>query len=254
MANERLTQEHNHYKRAVGVFKRREDTEAVLRTLRDAGYDMNSVSLIARHVEDIKGADEVTDRHGNEAGEGAGIGATTGTVLGGIGGFLVGAGVLAIPGVGPILAAGVGISELAATLAGAGIGAATGGIVGALVGAGIPEERSKVYNERVKAGDHLLMVNGTDDELGQVEEIMRDHNVEEFGIFAAPDLSPQSTRVDAEPARLEQPVATRKVHTDTRDMVTRETHTNTRDIDSDGEPEVIIVDRRSETTKRNEIR
>lgn len=77
---------------------------------------MNQISLIARHVEEVEGAEEVGNR-GNEDKEGAAAGATTGTVLGGIGGFLIGVGVLAIPGGGPILAAGVGISALASTLA-----------------------------------------------------------------------------------------------------------------------------------------
>jgi hypothetical protein len=198
---------------------------------------MERVSLIARHIEDVEGAKEVTENHGNEAKTGAAAGATAGTILGGVGGFLVGVGVLAIPGIGPLLAAGVGIPAFASTLAGAGIGAAAGGIIGGLVGLGIPEERAKVYNERVKSGDYLVMVNGTDDDLDRVESIMRNHNVEEFGIFEAPDLveaKPARREVIAEPAPRSERVATRKVVTDTRGI----------DIDRDGEPEVFIVDER----------
>jgi hypothetical protein len=228
----------NYYKRAVGVYKNRKDVEAVIRALKDAGYDMNRVSLIARHVDDIEGADEVTEKHGNEAKEGAAAGATAGTVLGGVGGFLVGVGLLAIPGIGPLLAAGAEISAVASTAAGAGIGAASGGIIGALVGLGIPEEKAKVYEDRIKAGDHLLMVSGTDEQLEQVKSIMHDHNVEEFGIFAAPDLNEttgvrQTERVEAVETRREVPT------------------TETKHMEIDSEPEVVIVDH---TNEQNEVK
>ncbi len=223
IANQNNTQ----HKRVMGVFKRREDLESALQALKDAGIEKESISLLARHVEDVKGAEEISDGKGNEAKEGAGIGAATGTVLGGIGGFLIGAGVLAIPGVGPVLAAGVGISEIAATLAGAGIGAASGGLVGALVGAGIPEDRAKVYNQRFEAGDYLLMVDGTHDNVRKVESILRDRHIEEMGVYDAPGLAQSSQTATGHNATV-----------------------GTRDIDSDGEPEVIIVDKRSEATKR----
>ncbi|MBD1805392.1 histidine kinase [Microcoleus sp. FACHB-SPT15] len=244
MINERETfnRETDSYKRAVGVFKSQDDLEQALDALKKSAYDMNRVSLIARHVEDIEGAKEITEKHGNEAKEGAGIGATTGTVLGGIGGFLVGVGLLAIPGVGPILAAGVEIPALASTLAGAGIGAAAGGIIGALVGMGIPEERAKVYNERIKAGDYLLMVSGNENDLGRVQTIMREHNVDEFGIYDAPDLIEARSRervatrevVEAKPVERRERVATQKVVTDAVDL------------ENDGEAEVFIVDKREE--------
>jgi len=225
---ERFDDETGSYRRAVGVFKNHKDIEDVLGALKKSAFDMDRVSLIARHIEDVEGAKEITEKHGNEAKEGAGIGATTGTVLGGIGGFLVGVGLLAIPGIGPILAAGVEIPAIASTLAGAGIGAAAGGIIGALVGMGIPEERAKVYNERVKAGDYLLMVSGTENDLGRIQTIMREHNVDEFGIFDAPDL------MKAKPAQRQERVATREVVADSVD------------IEGDGEAEVIIVDKRKE--------
>lgn len=227
MVHTTANQNNTQYKRAMGVFKRREDLESTLQALKDTGIEKERISLLARHVEDVKGAEEISDGEGNEAKEGAGIGATTGTVLGGIGGFLIGAGVLAIPGVGPVLAAGAGISEIAATLAGAGIGAASGGLVGALVGAGIPEDRAKVYNQRFKAGDYLLMVDGTPDDLRKVESILRDRHVEELGIYNAPDLAQSGQTTTGHNAAV-----------------------GTRDIDSDGEPEVVIVDKRSEATKR----
>ncbi|MFZ1028375.1 MAG: signal transduction histidine kinase (STHK), LytS [Limnoraphis robusta] len=177
------------YRRAVGVFKDRHDIERAIRKFKDANYDMNRVSLIARNIDDVEGADEIRDHgEGNEASEGAGIGAVTGTVLGGITGLLVGLGTLAIPGVGPALVAGE-LSALGTTAAGAGIGALTGGLVGSLTGMGIPEDNAKVYENRVKAGDYLLMVSGTDAQLVQAEAIMRDAGIVDFGIYNAPDLN-----------------------------------------------------------------
>jgi hypothetical protein len=177
------------YRRAVGVFERREDIEHAIRALKDANYDMNRVSLIARNVDDVRGAEEITEQtSGNEAKEGAGIGATTGTILGGLGGLLVGIGALAIPGIGPAIIAGE-LAALGTTAAGAGIGAAAGGIIGALTGMGIPENRAKVYEKRIKAGDYLLMVSGQEDQVRHAESIMNDYNTREFGIFDAPDLN-----------------------------------------------------------------
>ena len=240
MINQRINSERGYYKRAVGVFKRREDLEDVLRRLKDDGYNMERVSLIARHVEDVEGADDVTDRAGNEAEEGAGIGATTGTVLGGIGGFLIGVGVLAIPGVGPILAAGAEINALASTLAGAGIGAATGGIIGALIGLGIPEDQAKVYDKRVKAGQYLLMVSGTETEIRRVEAIMRDRHVEEFNIYDVPD----SAQTHAASDRQTVASTTQREQRATRD------DSKAIDVDRDGEQEVLIVDNRNEVQRR----
>jgi len=186
----KVTRNMGAYKRAAGVYKSKEDLEHVIRALKDANYNMDRVSLLARNLDNVEGADEIVHERteGNEAKEGAGIGATTGTLLGGVTGFLIGVGLLAIPGVGPILAAGAEIGALGSTLAGAGIGAATGGIVGALIGLGIPEKKAKVYEERIKAGDYLLIVSGENDgDLNRVESIMRDRNVEEFEVFDATD-------------------------------------------------------------------
>lgn len=236
MTHAKSTREAMYDRRAVGSFKNRRDVEDALQDLKNAGIDMDRVSLIARHVEDVEGAEDVGKR-GNEAKEGAAAGATAGTVLGGIGGFLVGVGVLAVPGVGPILAAGVGIPALASTLAGAGIGAAAGGIVGALVGAGIPEERAKQYRDRVEAGEYLLMVNATENDSQRIESIMRNHHVEDFGIFDAPDLigagnAPRAVQHSNQKATM----------ADTN----RGKVTETLDIDNDNEPEVLIVDNRKE--------
>ncbi|MEC4816368.1 MAG: general stress protein [Scytonema sp. PMC 1069.18] len=180
-------------RRAIGVFSHRRDVEAALTELRDAGFPMNQVSLIAKHTDDhtIAGVDERTGVRnlgtGNKADEGAKAGAVTGGALGGLGGLLVGLGTLAIPGVGPVLAGGAAATALATALAGGAIGAAAGGLTGGLIGLGIPENRAKVYNDRVNKGDYLVIVDGTEGEARRAEAILKRHHIEEFDIFDATD-------------------------------------------------------------------
>jgi uncharacterized protein (TIGR02271 family) len=99
----------------------------------------------------------------------------------------VGLGTLAIPGIGPILLA-TSSHAIATTLAGAGIGAAAGSLIGALVGLGIPEEKAKVYSDRVGRGSFLVMVTGTGLEIDRAATIMRQHGVEEFDIYDMPGV------------------------------------------------------------------
>jgi hypothetical protein len=101
-------------------------------------------------------------------GASAGAGASVGTILGGGAGLLAGIGALAIPGVGPVVAAG----WLIATLTGAGIGAAGGGILGSLVGAGVPEEHAHVYAEGVRRGGTLVTVRADDAQRATVDQIL----------------------------------------------------------------------------------
>lgn len=168
-------------KRAVGTFPSRQEAEAALNDLRNSGFNMDRVSILAKnadHHDQIAGAD-VKDRGDNEAQEGAGIGAVAGTVLGGVGGLLVGLEALIIPGVGPFLAAGT----IATTLAGAGIGAAAGSLVGALTGAGIPEEDAQAYSERISQGDYLVIIEGTEDEINRAGSILRNRNIRNWNVY-----------------------------------------------------------------------
>jgi hypothetical protein len=179
------------YRRAVGVFSNRRDVEAALGELRDSGFSMDRVSVIAQNAdrdEQIAGAD-VRDQVGNKSDEGAAIGAVSGGTIGGIAGLLIGLGTLAIPGIGPIMLAGATATALATTLAGAGIGAVAGSLVGALVGLGIPEERARVYNERVGRGHYLVIIDGTDEEIARAEAILRRHGIEEFAVYDQPVTS-----------------------------------------------------------------
>lgn len=173
------------YKRAAGLYYSRDEAEAAVLDLKKAGYDMDQVSVIAKDADKVAGQ-QTTQEVGNKADEGAATGAVTGGALGGITGLLVGLGTLAIPGIGPILLAGAEATAIATTLAGAGIGAAAGGLIGALVGLGIPEEKAKVYSDRVGGGSFLVMVTGTGLEIERASDIMHRHGVEEFDIYDMP--------------------------------------------------------------------
>ncbi|MBW4431682.1 MAG: general stress protein [Pelatocladus maniniholoensis HA4357-MV3] len=176
------------HRRAVGVFSHRRDAEEALHELRDAGFPMDRVSVVARDIDrndQIAGA-EVTENVGNKADEGAATGAVSGGVLGGLTGLLVGLGTLAIPGIGPIMLAGAAATTLATTIAGAGIGAVAGGLLGALIGLGIPEERARVYNERVDRGHYLVIIDGTEEEIARAEAILRRRGIEEFEVYDIP--------------------------------------------------------------------
>lgn len=243
LEKEKFVPESREYKRVVGIFPNRENLQNTIQALKDANFDMERVSLLARNIEDVEGAKEITEKQGNEAQEGAGIGASTGTVLGGVGGFLIGVGLLAIPGVGPILAAGAEIGALGSTLAGAGIGAATGGIVGALIGLGIPEEKAKVYNERIKAGDYLLMVSGSDDKVEQAASIMRDRHAQELEIFEAPEPVKHQRREEVEVKQ--QYVEQKPVSTVKQPIVNEREVVEDHDIEEDCDPGVVIIDKRN---------
>jgi hypothetical protein len=142
----------------VGLYDRFEDAQRAVQALHNEGFRNEDISLIAsdregRYSRELEGrrTDVTTD---TDVADGAAAGAGIGAVLGGLGGLLVGLGALAIPGIGPVIAAG----PLISTLAGAGIGAATGGLIGALVDLGIPEEHAHVYSEGVTQGGTLVVV------------------------------------------------------------------------------------------------
>jgi hypothetical protein len=113
-----------------------------------------------------------TRRTGTGSDTGAATGATLGTVVGGGAGLLAGLGALAIPGVGPVVAAG----WLIATLTGAGAGAAAGGLLGGLAGAGFGEEEAGTYSEGVRRGGHLVVVRAPDSRVTDAERIMDRHH------------------------------------------------------------------------------
>ena len=154
-------------KTVVALYDDPSDAQRAVQDLVDSGFDRESISILARHVEEGKATPS-----GNQAAEGAGIGAAIGLVFGGVGGLLVGLGALAIPGIGPIVAAG----PLIAALTGAGIGAGAGAIIGALVKLGIAEEEAHMYAEGVRRGGTLVVVQTSDEMATQAANIMDHHN------------------------------------------------------------------------------
>jgi hypothetical protein len=91
--------------------------------------------------------------------------------------------------------AGATATALASAFSGAAIGAAAGGLMGALVGLGIPEERARVYNDRITQGDYLVIVDGTEADLHQAEAILGDRGIQDWGIYDIPERDQSSTRV-----------------------------------------------------------
>jgi uncharacterized protein (TIGR02271 family) len=142
----------------------------VVNDLVNHGFDRNDISLIARDAND-EYRNYVSDDYDDtstEAAEGAGIGA----VVGGIGGLLVGLGALAIPGVGPVIAAG----PIVGALTGAGVGAIAGGIIGALVDMGLPEEEAHYYAEGLRRGGILVAAQVPDTRVEEAVDIMEHYN------------------------------------------------------------------------------
>jgi hypothetical protein len=134
-----------------GIYTTRMAAENAVDALRTAGYRNTDISVLL--ADNVGTKDFAHEKH-TKAPEGTTAGAGTGAVIGGALGWLAGIGALAIPGLGPLIAAG----PIMAGLAGAGVGGALGGVVGALIGLGIPEYEAKRYEGRVKNGGILLSV------------------------------------------------------------------------------------------------
>jgi hypothetical protein len=144
-------------KSVFGIAKSESQAIVIADALKAAGFSNNDVSVL---FPDKQGSKDFAHEQHTKAPEGAATGAGTGAVLGGALGWMVGIGSLAIPGLGPFIAAG----PIMAALAGAAGGAAAGGLTGALIGMGIPEYEAKRYEGKVKDGNILLSVHTEDGE------------------------------------------------------------------------------------------
>jgi hypothetical protein len=138
-----------------GLYHTRSEVERAVDALKRADFRSTDISVL---MPENQGSKDFAHEKGTKAPEGAATGAGTGAVLGGTLGWLVGIGALAIPGLGPFIAAG----PIVASLAGLGVGGAVGGLTGALVGMGIPEYEAKRYEGRIKEGGILLSVHSDD--------------------------------------------------------------------------------------------
>jgi len=147
---------------------------SIVEALRQAGFSNNDISAL---FPDKQGTRDFAHEQQTKAPEGAAAGAGTGAVLGGVLGWLAGIGTLAIPGVGPLIAAG----PIMGLLGGAAVGGATGGIAGALIGYGIPELEAKRYEGKVQGGNILLSVHTEDrDEVKRAKEIFKQFRAEDI--------------------------------------------------------------------------
>ncbi len=138
-----------------GIYPAYASVENGVEALRTEGFNSNDISVL---FPEGTGSKDFAHEKGTKAPEGATAGAGTGAVIGGTLGWLVGIGSLAIPGLGPFIAAG----PIMAALAGVGVGGAVGGLTGALIGMGIPEYEAKRYEGAVKDGGILLSVHCSD--------------------------------------------------------------------------------------------
>src|SRR6187401_1521187 len=136
---------------AFGIYPNRAALEMGIQALKDANFRAEDISVL---LPGNVGSKDFAHEKDTKAPEGATTGATTGAVVGGVLGWLAGIGALAIPGLGPFIAAG----PIMAALAGLGVGGAIGGLIGALVGLGIPEYEAKRYEGRIRAGGVLASV------------------------------------------------------------------------------------------------
>ena len=140
-----------------GIYRNQMDVEQAVDALRAEGFRSTDISVLFPENEGTK---DFAHKKATKAPEGTAAGAGTGAVVGGALGWLAGIGALAIPGVGPLIAAG----PIVAALTGVGVGGAIGGISGALIGMGIPEYLATRYEGRIKGGCILLSVHADDSE------------------------------------------------------------------------------------------
>src|ERR1017187_3229328 len=150
-----------------GIYKSGAQAEKAVDRIIAAGFSNNDISVL---LPDNQSSKEFAHEKNTKAPEGTVAGVTTGGIVGGTLGLLASVGALAIPGVGPFIAAG----PIMAALAGLGVGGAVGGLVGALVGMGIPEYEAKRYEGHVKNGGVLLSVHcDTSDEIARAKDVLK---------------------------------------------------------------------------------
>lgn len=157
-------------KTVLGVFDSKRVAEEAISDLRKGGFDQE-ISILAKK----SGQEGDTEKDVDAGMENLTGGISTGGVLGGLAGLAAGAGALAIPGIGPLVAAG--------PIAGLLSGAATGGVAGGLVDWGIPEAEGKEYEEDIKQGKILVSVHADPDRTEEAEKTLRDHGAENIQVY-----------------------------------------------------------------------
>ncbi|EYR78018.1 MULTISPECIES: general stress protein [unclassified Shinella] len=156
-------------KTATGLFDNYSDARAAVRALEARGIPSDDISIVSNNVDERQTGD-------TNAAEGAGTGAGIGAAVGGVGGLLTGLGIMAIPGVGPVVAAGWLAATAAGAAAGAVAGGAAGGIIGAMTESGVPEEHAHVYAEGVRRGGTLVTARVEENLYAEAEAVLRQSN------------------------------------------------------------------------------
>ena len=160
-------------KAVFGLYSTRRQVENAVDELKAQGFRNADVSVL---FSENVGTKDFAHEKGTKAPEGLATGATSGAVVGVALGWLAGIGALAIPGVGPLIAAG----PIIGALTGVGVGGTVGGIAGGLIGLGIPEYEAKRYEGRIKSGNILLSVHADDSEwTNKAERILKDTGADE---------------------------------------------------------------------------
>lgn len=171
-----------------GIYQNAAGAERSVDTLIGAGFTNDDISVL---LPDSSSSKEFAHEKNTKAPEGTATGVTAGGAIGGALGLLAGIGALAIPGVGPLIAAG----PIMGALAGLGAGGAVGGLIGALVGFGIPEYEAKRYEGRIRAGGVLLSVHcNTSDEIKLAKDLLKKTGAEDIsstGESSADDKAPE---------------------------------------------------------------
>lgn len=157
-------------KTITALFDNYDDARAAVSSLEAAGIDSDDISVVSNN------GDGRYDADASNAAEGAGTGAGIGAGLGGAGGLLAGLGLLAIPGVGPVVAAGWLAATAAGAVAGAVVGGAAGGLIGALTESGVPESDAHVYAEGVRRGGTLVTARVDEAREAEADAILRRSN------------------------------------------------------------------------------
>lgn len=198
----------------VGVFDYAHQSEEAIRELTAAGFRNEDISF-AKLGPDSHRAEEMA--HDAAAGESAALGAAGGAMIGGLGGLLLGLGLLAIPGLGPLAAAG----PIVAALTGAGVGAGVGGVTGAFMELGIPEEEALYYADEIRRGGSVVAVQAEEHRAWQAEEVLRRHGAVDIerrreGTRSPANASPSMVREPAvaSSATLERPAVPSQIPSD----------------------------------------
>jgi hypothetical protein len=177
-----------------GIYSTRIAVENATDSLIHAGFPASDISVLL--PESLGGPKDMGTEKATKAPEGAAAGVTTGGVIGGTLGLLAGVGLLAIPGLGPFIAAG----PIMAGLAGLGVGGAVGGVAGALIGMGIPEFEAKRYEGRLHKGGMLLSVHcDTSEEIKRAKEVIERSGAED--VSSTGEASADTNETDRDAAR-----------------------------------------------------